>query len=41
MNHWPECVLNGMEHPCDKEIQVCENDVPGVINGPSPEGHIL
>jgi len=24
-----------MEHPWDKKIQVCANEVPGVINGPA------
>jgi len=26
-----------MKHPWDKEIQVCANKVPVVINGPTPE----
>jgi len=25
--------------PWDKEIQVCANKVPGVINDPTPRGH--
>jgi len=28
----------GMKHPWDKEIQVCANKVPEVINGPNPRG---
>jgi len=52
-------LIFGLEHPCDKEIQVCTikvpvldfklvrnifgiqictNEVPGVINGPHPRG---
>jgi len=27
-----------MEHPQDKEIQVCSNKVPEVIYGPAPRG---
>jgi len=30
----PNALIFGMKQPCDKEIQVCANKVPGVINGP-------
>jgi len=29
-------LIFGMKQPCDKEIQVCLNKAPGVINGPTP-----
>jgi len=40
MNHWPEyALIFGMEHPWGKEIQVCSNEVPEVINGHALRGH--
>jgi len=39
-NQWPECIDIWYEVlPWDKEIQDCANEVPGVINGPTPRGH--
>jgi len=35
---WPDALVFGMKHPWDKEIQLCTNNVPGVINGPTPRG---
>jgi len=39
-------LIFGMKQPWDKEIQVCANKVPRVINGPTPRnwlkrGHFL
>jgi len=34
-------LIFGMEHPWGKEIQVCSNEVPGVINGHTLRGHIF
>jgi len=31
-------LIFGMKQHRDKEIQVCANKVPGVINGPAPRG---
>jgi len=28
-----------MEHPFDKEIQMCSNKVPGITNGHALRGH--
>jgi len=32
-------LIFGMQHPWGKEIQVCSNKVPGVINGHALRGH--
>jgi len=41
-NQWPKCIDIWYETlPWDKEIQVCANTVPGVINGLAPRGHIF
>jgi len=32
-------LIFGMEHAWGKEIQVCSNEVPGVINGHALRGH--
>jgi len=38
----PECIDIWYEAlPWDKEIQVCANKVPGVINGPAQEDIVL
>jgi len=36
-NNSLNALIFGMKQPWDKEIQVCANKVPGVINGPTPE----
>jgi len=33
----PNALLFGMKQPWEKEIHVCSNKVPGVINGPTPK----
>jgi len=39
-NQCPECIDILYEAlPWDKEIQVCANKVPGVINGSATRGH--
>jgi len=41
-NQWSECIDIWYEAlPWDKEIQVCENKVPGVINGLPQEDIVL
>jgi len=40
-NHCLNALLFGMEHPWDKEIQICANKVPWVINGPAPGDKVL
>jgi len=39
-NQWPECIdIWYVALPWGKEIKVCANKVPGVINGPVPREH--
>jgi len=41
-NQRPKCIDIWYEAlPWDKDIQICANKVPGVINGPAPRGHIF
>jgi len=35
----PNGTLFSMDHPKDKEKQVCSNKVPGIINGHARRGH--
>jgi len=35
----PNGTIFRMEHPYDKGIQVCSNEVPGVTNGHTLRGH--
>jgi len=39
MNDWPEYLGISMEHPFDKEFQLCSNEVPGVTSGYFLRGH--
>jgi len=38
-SHWQNALMFGMKYPWDKEIQVCINKIPGVINGPTKIGY--
>jgi len=40
-NHWLKSLILGMEHPWDKEIQICTNIVPGVIDDHAPGGQFF
>jgi len=35
MNHWPECIDIDREHPSAEKVQICSNEAPWVMYGPS------
>jgi len=37
----PNGLICSMDHPLDKEIQVCSNKALGIINGHALRGHIF